>query len=134
MSERIPIPDELAAVLDAAAFPHLATVDPDGTPHVSAMWVERDGDLIVFNTLRGRRKERNLRRDPRVGISVSDPEDPYRNWTIQGRVVELRTPDGDEVIDRLAAKYLGVPEFPWRRPGDVRVTIVVAPTRIATNG
>ena len=125
--------DDLRAVLDARAFPHLATVEPDGSPHATAMWVERDGDRIVFNTLEGRRKWHNMRREPRVAISVSDPADPYRNWSIRGRVVEMRTSDGREVIDRLASKYLGEPRYPWLQPGDVRVTVVVEPTHVATN-
>jgi len=131
--EFLPLPDELKAIVDAPTFAHLATVDPDGAPHVTAMWITRDGDRIVFNTLRGRRKWRNMVADPRVGISISDPADPYRNWSIQGTVVEMRTEDGVAVIDALARKYLGEDRYPWLQPGDVRVTIVVAATRIARN-
>jgi PPOX class probable F420-dependent enzyme len=129
----VPLPDDLRAVLDGRAFAHLTTLDPDGSPQATAMWVMRDGDHIVFNTLRGRRKWRNMRSDPRVAVSVSPPEEPYRNYSIQGRVIEMRTHDGKEIIDRLANKYRSVAEYEWLRPGDVRVTFLVEATSIATN-
>ncbi len=133
MTERagVSLPDDLRTAIDGTAFAHLATVDPDGSPHATAMWIARDGDLIVFNTLQGRRKWRNMRRDRRVAVSISAPGDPYRNWSIQGRVVEMRTVDGVEVIDALAKKYLGEPRYPWLQPGDVRVTVIVEPLRVA---
>lgn len=129
----IPLPEDLRAVLDGRAFAHLATLDPDGFPQASAMWVMRYGDHIVFNTLQGRRKWRNMRADPRVAVSVSPSDAPYINYSIQGRVVEMRTSDGKEIIDRLAHKYRGVAEYEWLRPGDVRVTVIVEPVRVATN-
>ena len=128
------LPDDLRAVLDAPNLAHLTTLDPDGAPQASAMWVARDGDRIVFNTAEGRRKWRNLLQDPRVAISISPSSDPYRNWSIQGRVVEMRTTDGVEVIDALAQKYLGEPTYPWLTPGMVRVTVIVEPIRVAANG
>jgi hypothetical protein len=94
----------------------------------------RDGDLIVFNTAEGRRKWRNMQADPRVAISISVTDEPYTNYSIQGRVIEMRTSDGVDVIDALARKYLEVEKYEWLRPGDVRVTIIVEPTRIASNG
>ena len=135
------IPERLRALLDAdsttrsapPAFAHLTTLDADGFPQASAMWIMRDGDRIVFNTAEGRRKWHNMRRDPRVAISISDPEDQYLNFSIQGTVVEMRTTDGVEIIDALARKYLGVDKYEWLRPGMVRVTVIVEPTRIASN-
>jgi PPOX class probable F420-dependent enzyme len=127
------LPDDLKAAIDGPTFAHLTTLDPDGSPQSTAMWITREGDQIVFNTAQGRRKWRNLNRDPRVAISISSPDEPYRNWSIQGRVVEMRTSDGVAVIDRLAEKYLGEPKYPWLTPGMVRVTVIVEPTRIAAN-
>ncbi len=127
----VPLSKDLRQVLDDRSFVHVATVGPDGCPHNSVMWVERDGDLIVVNTAEGRTKWRNMRRDPRVGISVSPPGDDYVNYSIKGRVVEMRTMDGDEVIDRLAHKYLGKDRFPWHEPGRKRVTIVIEALAIA---
>ena len=95
------------------------------------MWVTREGDRIVLNTAAGRAKWRNLRRDPRLSISLSPPGQPYVNYSISGRVVEMRTSDGDRVIDGLAHKYLGKERYPFRAPGEVRVTIVVEALHIA---
>jgi PPOX class probable F420-dependent enzyme len=127
----VPLPDDLKTVLDGANFAHLATLDRDGTPQASAIWAMRDGDHIVINTAARRRKWRNMRRDPRVALSISPEDALYTNWSIQGRVVEMRTSDGWEVIDRLARKYSGR-EYP-RPEGMVRVTVIIEPTRIAVN-
>lgn len=128
-----PLPAALKAVLDGPNFAHLATVD-DAGPHNTAMWVMRDGDHVIMNTLEGRVKWHNLRADPRVGISISPMDQPYRNYSMRGRVVEMRTSDGKEVIDRLAQKYLGEAEYPWLQPGDVRVTLVIEIDDVARNG
>lgn len=130
----ITLSDELQAVLDSKVFAHLTTLDPDGTPQASAMWVMRDGDQIVMNTSEGRRKHRNLRNDPRVAISISPVDDAYTNYSIQGRVVEMRTSDGVAVIDELARKYTESDHYEWLTPGMVRVTMIIEPTRVASNG
>ena len=128
------LPDDLKTAIDGPTFAHLSTLDPDGSPQSTAMWITREDDQIVFNTAQGRRKWRNLNHDPRVAISISSPDEPYRNWSIQGRVSEMRTSDGVAVIDALAQKYLGEPTYPWLTPGMVRVTVVVEPTRVAAKG
>jgi PPOX class probable F420-dependent enzyme len=130
----IALPDELKSVIDGRNFAHLTTLDPDGAPQASAMWIMRDGDQIVFNTAEGRRKWRNMNNDPRVAISISPADKSYENWSIQGRVVEMRTSDGVAVIDRLAHKYLGREKYPWLTPDMVRVTMVVDVDRVAGNG
>ena len=129
----IELPGELKTVIDAKSYAHLTTVDPDGAPHASAMWIMRDGDRIVFNTAEGRRKWRNMQRDPRVAVSISPFDEPYKNWSIQGRVVEMRTSDGVAVIDQLAQKYLSKDKYPWLTPDMVRVTVIVDVERIAGN-
>jgi PPOX class probable F420-dependent enzyme len=126
------LPENLRQTIDSRAFAHLATLDADGAPHVTAMWIGREGDRILFNTLRGRAKWHHLQRDRRVAVSISPADDLYVNYSIKGRVVEMRTDDGVEVINRLAHKYLDR-DFPLLRPGDVRVTIVVEATSIASN-
>ena len=125
------LPTRVKDVIDGPNFAHVATVDPDGHPHNSVMWITRDGDLLLLNTAEGRRKWHNLRRDPRLGISISPADEPYVNISIRGRVVEMRTEDGDAVIDALAAKYLGVDTYPYRSPTETRVTIVVAVDHVA---
>jgi PPOX class probable F420-dependent enzyme len=129
----IALPDDLKAALDAPTFVHLTTLDPDGTPQASAMWVKRDGNRIVFNTAEGRRKWRNMANDPRVAVSVSPIDEPYKNWSIQGSVVEMRTSDGLEVIDELARKYTEHDRYMWLSEGMVRVTCIVEVDRVAGN-
>ncbi len=130
----IALPDELKSAIDGKNFAHLTTLDPDGTPQASAMWIMRDGDQIAFNTAEGRRKWRNMNNDPRVAISISPADKSYENWSIQGRVVEMRTSDGVAVIDQLANKYLGREKYPWLTPDMVRVTVIVDVDRVAGNG
>ena len=118
-------------IIDAPVFAHVATIGPDGHPQNTAMWIDRDGDHLLLNTAEGRAKWRNIEADPRVGISVSPIDEPYLNLSIKGRVLEMRTSDGDEVIDQLAKKYLGVDEYPYRSAGEVRVTMVVEVESVA---
>jgi PPOX class probable F420-dependent enzyme len=127
------LPDSLKELLDGTPFAHLTTLDPDGHPQASAMWIMRDGDNIVFNTAKGRRKHRNMTNDPRVAVSVSSVGDEYLNFSIQGKVIEMRESDGVEVIDTLARKYTDSDHYEWLTPGMVRVTVIVEPTRVASN-
>jgi PPOX class probable F420-dependent enzyme len=110
---------------------HVASLGPDGAPHVTPVWVELDGDLVVINTSLGRAKARNLASDPRVALSLTDPDDPYVAVALRGTVETFTTDGADEVIDRLAAKYLGVDAYPFRREGEVRVTVKIRVDRIA---
>lgn len=97
-------------VLDSTAVAHLATLLPDGSPHSVPLWVGAEGDRIAFLTGPGSRKARNLRRDPRVALSFTTPDEPFTPVIIRGQVVEWL--DGDaawEIIDRIADKYIGQP-------------------------
>ena len=116
------------------AFAQLATVNADGTPQVTPVWVDYDGTHVLVNTARGRVKTRNLERNPRVALSVSDPENPYRYVGIQGRVVEMTEQGGDAHIDKMAKKYLNKDSYPFRQPGEVRVIVKIAPDKVHTNG
>lgn len=95
------------------------------------MWVDRQGDRIRFNTAKGRTKPRNLDRDPRVAVSIFALEDPYQAFSIRGRVVEKQLEGADDHIDALAGKYLGVDEYPYRVPGQVRIIYLVEADRVA---
>jgi len=113
-------------------FAALATVGRDGSPQVSAMWVHVDGDNVVMNTALGRYKERNLRRDPRLAITVTDRENPYDKVTIRGRVVEFIEGDrAENDIDMLSRKYTGQFPYPWRAPGERRVTMLIEPVGLS---
>ena len=124
--------DDQKALFEGKNFGHLATVMPDGSPQVSPVWVEMDGDDIVVNSAEGRVKTNNLHRDPRVAISITSADDGYTMVAVRGRVVEMTHEGADEGIDRLARKYLGVDAFEGRTPGMVRVSIRIRPEVVAT--
>ena len=112
-------------LVDGPNFAVVATVNPDGSPQQSVVWVKRDGDVVLFSTAEHRRKSRNLARDPRIGILIVDPDDPYRYVEIRGRA-EL-TPDPDNALgNELWHEYLGedAPDEPdWVRRVAVRVVV-----------
>ena len=112
----------------------LATVSADGSPQVTPLWIEVDGDDLLVNTARGRVKARNIERDKRVAVSVIDPEDPYNVVVAKGTVVDVTTDGADALIDRLAKKYLGVDEYPMRRPDEIRITLRIRVDRIVMQG
>ena len=112
-------------------FAHLATLMPDGSPQVTPVWVDLEDDHILVNTAEGRVKPRNVRRDPRVAISICRQENPYAAVFIRGRVVRVTHDGAEELIDKLAKKYIGQDRYPWRVPGEQRVTLVVEPDRVS---
>ena len=128
------IPQTHRDLFDKKSFAHLATVGADGAPQVTPVWIDYDGTHIRFNTARGRVKTRNLERNPTIALSVQDPENPYRYVQIKGRVTEMTEQGADAHIDALAKKYLGQDRYPHRRPGEVRVTVKVAPEKIQSMG
>ena len=93
----IALNDEIRRLLDGRHFAVLATVNPDGGPQTSAMWVGRDGDDVLFSTVAGRRKHRNLVRDPRASVTVLDAEDPYNYVELRGRATI--EPDSGRAFD-----------------------------------
>ena len=128
------IPASHADILGKKAFAQLATLNLDGSPQVTPVWVDFDGTHVIVNTARGRVKARNLAREPRVAISISDPDNPYRYLGIQGRVVEMTENGSDAHIDKMAKKYLGKDTYPYRVPGEKRVIVKIAPDKVHTNG
>jgi PPOX class probable F420-dependent enzyme len=121
------IPEKYLDLFEKKAFCFLATLMPDGSPQVTPVWCDFDGTHVIINSAKGRVKDENMRRDPRVAVAVHDPDDPYRYVQIQGRVAEITEEGGDAVIDQLAQKYLDVEAYPNRQPGEVRVTYKIAP-------
>ena len=122
--------DAQKAILDDRHYGVITDLLPDGSPHSTVVWVDRDGDVVQFNTTRDRLKTRNLERDPRLTLVVFDPANTFeRTLTIRGRA-QFVDEGADAHIDRLAKKYLGVETYPWARPGEVRVTVRVIPDRI----
>jgi PPOX class probable F420-dependent enzyme len=119
------------AIFAKNVLAHVATIGVDGGPYVTPVWVELDGDDIVINTALGRAKARHLASDERVAVSLTDPDDPSVCIAVRGTVVGFTTDGADEVIDRLAKKYLHVDSYPNRREGEIRVTVRIRPDRIA---
>jgi PPOX class probable F420-dependent enzyme len=116
------------------AFANVATLNPDGSPQVTPVWVDYDGTHVLINTAKGRVKAKNLAREPRVALSIADPDNAYRYIGIQGRVVEMTENGGDAHIDKMAKKYLGKDSYPFRAPGEVRLIVKISPDKVHTNG
>lgn len=127
----VELTDTARALIEGQNFGHLATLMPDGSPHVSPVWVDHDGTHVLVNSAEGRVKVRNVRRDPRVALSVANQQNPYQMVTIRGRVVEMTHDGADAHIDKLAKKYLGQDTYPFRRPEEQRVILKIAPEHIA---
>jgi len=128
------IPASHADLLKKVAFANLATLNADGSPQVTPVWVDFDGTHLIVNTARGRVKTKNLARDARVALSIAEPENPYRYLGIQGRVAEMTEAGADAHIDKMAKKYLGKDTYPFRAPGEVRVIVKITPDKVHTNG
>ena len=128
------IPEKYRDLFSKKAFASLATLMPNGEPQVTPVWVDLEGDHLVINSAKGRQKDRNLRRDPRVSIAIVDPENPYRYLEIRGRVSEITEQGGAPHLDKMAKKYLGVDKYPWSKPGDVRVIYKIQPEHATMMG
>jgi PPOX class probable F420-dependent enzyme len=128
------LPEGLIALLRQPSPCFLATVMPDGSPQMTRTWVDTDGEHVVINTVQGFQKIKNIERDPRVAVSVSDPASPSRYYAIRGRVVNVTTEGGAEHIEALAQRYLGAP-YPWYGGRDqVRVILTIRADKIRVMG
>lgn len=128
------LPDKVKQMLAKKAFGHLATLMPDGSPQVSAVWVDVDGDTILINSAEGRLKDQNVRGDKRVALSVVDPDNPYQSASIRGRITEITNQGADAHIDRMAKKYMGKDSYPFRTPTEKRVIYKIQADKISTMG
>jgi PPOX class probable F420-dependent enzyme len=127
--------EKARAKVEAPNFGYLATVMPDGSPQVSPVWVDLEGDRVLINTAQGRVKEQNMRREPRVAISIADKDNQYEKVDIRGRVAEWV--DGDEAyahIDKMAQKYMGEEKYPWLQPDEKRVIAKIEPEAVSEMG
>lgn len=122
------LPDSVRKLVDDVNFAVVATVNPDGSPQTSVLWIKRDGDDLLFCTVRGRRKERNMTRDPRVSVTVINSADGYEYAEIRG-TVSITEEGGRELIDDLSRKYVGS-GFRTEPPEVVRVVVRVTPTHV----
>lgn len=128
------IPDNYIDLFDKKVFAGLATLMPNGSPQVTPVWIDYDGENVVFNTAVGRQKDKNLQADGRVSLALTDPENPYRYLEVRGTVVERTTEGADDHINKMAKKYLGQDVYPFRQPGEVRVIYKIKPERTTSMG
>ena len=128
------IPENYKDLFEKKAFANLATLMPDGQPQVTPVWCDFDGMHVIVNSAKGRVKDRNMRRDARVSLALSDPDNPYRYLQLQGKVVEITENGADQHIDRMAKKYLGQDKYPFKQPGEVRVLYKIQPEKAQTMG
>jgi PPOX class probable F420-dependent enzyme len=128
------IPATHVDLFEKKAFANLGTLMKDGSPQVTPVWVDYDGKHVRINSAKGRVKDKNMRRDPRVSVSLQDPANPYRYMEVRGRVVEITEKGADDHINKLSQKYLGNPVYPFRKPGEVRVTYIIEPEKVSSMG
>jgi len=128
------IPEKYADLLEKPAFGNLGTLMPDGSPQVTPVWVDFDGKHVLVNSAKGRLKDKNMRRDPRVSVSLQDPANPYRYLEIRGKVVDITEKGADDHINKMSQKYLGKPVYPYRQPGEVRVLYKIEPKKVSSMG
>ena len=113
--------EKAKSLIDSKALGMLGLVSDDGTAQVTPVWITRDGDTPVFNTVEGRPKAKTMRRDPRVTLTVVDPENGYSYVELRGRVEFEEGQVANDTIDALAKKYIDQDKYPWAQPSDVRV-------------
>jgi PPOX class probable F420-dependent enzyme len=130
----VTIPEKYRDLFNKRAFASLATLMPSGEVQVTPVWVDVENGNLLFNSARGRVKDKNVRRDPRVTLTLIDPDNPYRYLEVRGRVVNITEKGADQHIDKLAKKYLGVDKYPYRQPGEVRVLYRVKPEHVHAYG
>src|SRR5437899_1699067 len=128
------IPEKYRDLFTKRAFASLATLMPDGSPQVTPVWVDLDGNQIIVNSAKGRQKDKNIRRDTRVALAIIDPENPYRYLEIRGPVVEITEQGADANIDKMAKKYLGADKYPYRQPTEERVMYKIQPEHVNMMG
>jgi PPOX class probable F420-dependent enzyme len=128
------IPDKYLDLFQKKAFANLATLMPDGSPQVTPVWVDYDGNHVIVNSARGRQKDKNMQRNAKVALSILDPDNPYRYLEVRGKVDEITEQGAETHIDKMAKKYMGKDKYPYRRDGEVRVLYKIIPTKTTQMG
>ena len=121
-------------LLEEPSYCQIATIMPDGSPQITQVWVDTDGEHILINTPAKSQKIRNVRRDPRVAVNVLDPQNQWRLGNVRGRVVEITTEGANDLIDALGKKYRGWDEYPNKDPNNPRTTLKILPDSIREVG
>src|SRR3954454_8758680 len=126
------LPDEAKKLLDSPEFATVATLEPDGRAHLSVVWIGRDGDDLLFSTIRGRRKTNNLERDARTTVLVYPKDDPYSYLEVRG-TAELEDDPQKAYIEEMSQQYLGK-AYPWPSDDERRVVVRVRADKVVTHG
>ncbi len=124
------ITPEIVKLFEGKNLVSFATLMKDGSPHVAPVWVDIDGNTILINTAVGRVKEKNVKRDKRVALSIFDHQNPYNMVSIRGKVMDITTEGADEHIDKLAKKYFGLDKYPYHSPDEKRIIVKIKPEKI----
>ncbi|HYL65721.1 MAG TPA: PPOX class F420-dependent oxidoreductase [Nitrosopumilaceae archaeon] len=122
--------DSAISLFRGKNFAFIASLMNDGSPHITPVWIDYDGQFFLVNTAEGRTKQKNFERDSRVALSIVDKDNPYNTVTIRGKVVEQTRNGADEHIDKLAKKYLGVDKYPFRAPSEKRIILKIKPDKV----
>ena len=132
MAKDLKLSRDIAQLFRDKNLVYVATLMPDGSPQITPTWVDVDeeSNTVLVNTAKGRVKQKNLSRDPRIAVAVVDKNNPYNVATIRGRVAEQTTAGADAHIDKMAKKYLGVDSYPFRNAAEERVILKIKPEKI----
>jgi PPOX class probable F420-dependent enzyme len=128
------IPESHQDLLGSTALAHVATIGPKGEPQSNPVWFDWDGEHVMFSQTRTSQKYRNLHRDPRIALSIVDPDDPFRYLEVRGAVERIEEDANLAFINAMVKKYQGVDEYRNHRPGDERVVVLVRPERTTKMG
>ncbi|CAN5725661.1 PPOX class F420-dependent oxidoreductase [soil metagenome] len=128
------IPEGYGDLLETNALIHVATIGPDGEPQSNPVWFDWDGEHIKFSQTKTRQKYRNVGRDPRIAVSIVDPENPYRYLEVRGEISKIEEDPNNDFINAMSMKYLGLEEYPNHQPGDERVVLYLEPEHTTQMG
>lgn len=123
--------DKAMKMIEGKNFATVVTLMPDGSPHATIVWIDHNAENLIVNTSIGRRKEKNMRRDPRVAISIFDSQNPYNSISIKGKVARITEEGADAHIDKMSMKYLGKEKYPYRSKEEKRVIVEIEPLQIS---
>ncbi len=131
---KVEIPPDYKDLLKSTALAHVATLGPEGEPQNNPVWFDWDGEHLKFSQTKTRQKYRNVGRDPRLALSIVDPENPYRYLEIRGEVAHIEEDPDLDFINAMAKKYLGQDKYPFHQPGDERVVVHIEPRHTTQMG
>jgi PPOX class probable F420-dependent enzyme len=129
----VTLPQSVKTLLSDKAFGHVVTLNSDGKPQLTMVWMDVDGDEVLFNTADGRKKPQNLRQDPRIIVSVQDRNNPQAYAIFHGKA-RITEEGADAHIDKLAKRFLGADKYPFRQPGEKRLLVRISVDRIGGFG